>query len=223
VETTAYANGGSKTANIGSKSGVTGPLETGGGAKSTGKGGSNNNKSADTVVVGNKGIPMAAIIGIAIGAVIIIALIGFGGWRYRRSRLNKPPKPYNPNEFPPNYNGNSLGGKAELASTSVSPLPFKNEVFNKPALSPGVTPITQEKPSEMAVPPAAYRAEAPGTTNSAELHHDYRPNNQAPGWGQQGPTAVEMYGRPRDPRHEMPGANMNNGPYYEMPGHHGWQ
>ena len=119
-------------------------------------------------------------------------------------------------------NNNNYDGKAELASTTVSPLPLKSEIVSRPPPSPGVPPITQEKPSEMAVPPAAYRAEAPGTTNAAEIHRYYSPNPQAPGWGQQGAPAVEMHGYSEDPRHEMPGANMNNGPYYEMPGHRGW-
>ena len=219
METTSYTNGGYNTANSGSKNGVTGPSETAPAAKATGGGASNANKSTDATTE-KKGIPIAAIIGISVGAVILIGLIVFGGWKYRRSRLNK--RTYSLNEFPPSYNGNNLGGKAELASTSVSPLPPKSEIVRKPPLSPGVPPITQEKPSEMPVPPAAYRAEAPGTTNSAELHQDYRLNHQAPEWGRQGPTAIEMHGQPRDPRHEMPGANMNNGPYYEMPGHHGW-
>lgn len=218
VKTTARPIGGFNTANTGSN-GAVGPIKTGSNAQATGDGGSvsNLNTDSDTITSGKLPIPLAAIIGISIGAAILVCLIVCGGWRYRRSRLNELSETRNPS----NYSGNDFGGKAELASVSVSPLPLKNEAAHILALSSGIPPVTQEKPSEMSVPPTMYRAEAPGTTNSAELYQGYRTDHQTPAWGQQSSARIEMYGQSREPRHEMQGSNLTNGTYYEMPGHRG--
>lgn len=76
-----------------------------------------------------------------------------------------------------------------------------------------VSPVIQEKPSEMASPAAPNRSEVPGTTNAAEL----QPGQVLPGRNH------EVHGNSQ-PGHELEGlgANMNSGPVYEMPGHHGW-
>ncbi|KAH8597797.1 hypothetical protein B0O99DRAFT_66862 [Bisporella sp. PMI_857] len=231
VATTAYSNGGSNPTGTSGKTPATKAGSTGTSFASETSSSSSSGNNSDTTIVGRK-LPMGAIIGGSVGAAIIIGLIIFGGWRYRRSRFNKPkPNPANQaSDFPPDYNG-----KAELASTSVTPLPAKDFKPAPSPISPGVSPITQEKPSEMQAPPAPYHPVAPGTPNAPPPQQGYGyqqnyPQQPGPhatemqaGWAGYG-QAIEMHGQPQDPRYEMSGvsSNMNQGPYYEMPGQHQW-
>ena len=86
-----------------------------------------------------------------------------------------------------------------------------------------VSPIEQEKPGELDVPPPPHRAEAPGTTNAAEVdgvvpvyYPEVHGQDRTPEMGDRegtrtNPFEVDGQGDGRR-RHEL-GSHANSGPY----------
>ena len=157
-----------------------------------------------------------------VGAVALIALILFVGWRYRRRHRPRPLAPF-PAEgggtsFSPPPQDNYGYGKPELASTSVKPV--KNPIHRKavPVVKEKeevVSPMEDKGLNELQSPPAPNRAEAPGTTNSAEMQGVWGP--------------AEVHNVEQQQRSEMADRNLDavemsatSGPF-ELHSHQEWR
>jgi hypothetical protein len=190
-----------------------------------------------------KHIPMAAIIGGAVGLVIIVIFILVVGWRYRRRRVPKQP-PLPAPQYNANANNNNEFDKAELAGTrtyTANNLSTNPSVVRKP--SPGMGVVSPVSPLAEKERPAlagqlemeAQSAVLLGRTemdahNTAVAHgqpymHELHPEHaryEVPGH----PNAHEL--ADAAPRYEVQGsnqhpvevaglsANMNSGPHYEL-------
>lgn len=187
-------------------------------------------------------IPIAAIIGGAVGAIIFIIFILVVGWRYRRRRLPKQTPPPAPQYAANLNNNNNEFDKAELAGTtaySVSNL-SKNPSVSKP--SPGMSVVSPVSPMDEKDRPSlagklemeAQNVVLPGRTemdghggHGQPYVHELHPEHaryEVPGQPRAHELAnaaprYEVQGSNQHPV-EVPGlsANMNSGPYYELEG-----
>ena len=173
-------------------------------------------------------IPLAAIIGGSVGAVIVVAFILFVGWRYRR-RHYKPRPPAELSSQPaPDYDGKAelAGGSAYSAANILS----KSQIPRKPTPGSGVSPVSPIDEKETALSPLAGRTEmdvpdsdqVPAGPTAHELHPEHARYEVQ---GQ--PHAPELVNAPRyevQGSNPPPSANMNDGPFYELENsyrHHG--
>jgi hypothetical protein len=180
VTTTPYGSGSNSQATGTGANGGFGATSTG----SNGDGGGSSTGISNPLDSNSKGVPVAAIAGAAAGGFAFVLFLLLVALRYRRHRLrNRPPPP--PAILGP---GPRLGpgdgpdwSKAELSNTEAKAVSPKSTVPRKPVsvVSP-VSPVGRpsalsspnQRPAEMAVPPAPFRAEVPGGPNAQELHHD---------------------------------------------------
>jgi hypothetical protein len=176
-----------------------------------------------------KKIPMVAIIGGAVGAVIIVIFILVVGWRYRRRRLPKQPLLPAP-QTTANVNNNEFD-KAELAGTSTytaNNLSKNSSVVSKP--SPGMSVVSPVSPlDEKGHPSMAGKLEMEahniGAAHGQPHEHELDPEHaryEVPGQSHAHELAnivprYEVHGSNQHPV-EVPGlsANMTAGPYYEL-------
>lgn len=139
----------------------------------SGSGSSSNSNTLGSQSSGGSHVPIGAIAGGAVGAVILIVLILIGGWRYRRRYGPRHPAPISAgtggNSSPPQDTYDY--GKAELASTSVKPV--KSSILRKAVPvkenEETVSPIEHTGVNELQSPPPPIRTEKLGTTNVAEM------------------------------------------------------
>lgn len=229
AQTTPYSTVNSGSTKTGTSRFSSGATKTGSSSNSTGTGTStgSDNGSNPTTKKKKSTVPIGAIVGGIVGGVIFIFALLAGIWLYRQNKLRAAPGAlgvagYAPHhDIPPSY-----GGKAELASTVVAPIPAPSASMRKPVpisspVPSAVSAVTQEKPGEMEsrAPPLGW--------NGAGIYHErpgsaYEMQGRSP--GVQG-NPFEVQGSQRDPRHEMDGvgANLNEGPVYEMPGQQRWR
>jgi hypothetical protein len=222
--TTKAAGGASATAKTSTTKNAFPTQTSGSGGSGTGSStGSSSNPNVSTAEnSGGSKVPIGAIAGGAAGAVVLIILILFAGWRYRRRHGSHPmaPLPGETGGAPSSHptQDNYDYGKAELASTSVKPV--KSPILRKavPIVKEKeevVSPIEHTGLNELQSPPAPDRAEAPGNTNAAEMQ------------GARDPAEVQNVERQQ--RSEMGDRNLDpvemsatSGPF-ELHGHHEWR
>lgn len=167
-------------------------------------------------------IPLAAIVGGAVGGGLFIIFILFVGWRYRLNRRRRTPRVF-PNLPPPqlvdlDLNRNKYD-KAELENTSTTNRLSKNPSVGKP--TPTLSVVSPVSPTDEKTSPLLAGRTEMEAQNRSELHPEHASYEI-----QGGPHAHEL--TVNVPRQEVQGstqypvevpatsANMNEGPVFEL-------